>query len=188
MAKMTTARTVLVLVAAALFWAAPGAPGAAAKDLSVKAFYGTWSGSGIANSKDSLYFGITMRDLDVTVHPADNNGFTVEWTTVLRQGGTPDNPDVRRKTASITFVPTDNPRRFEAVDRKDPLGEQGYCWARIEDRTLTVYVMAIAPDGNYALQSYARTISGAGMDLKFTRVSEGEAARSVTGKLVKQSN
>lgn len=160
---------------------------AAAADLPIKAFYGTYSGSGIANSKDSLYFGITMRDLDVTIAPTDT-GFRVDWTTVLRQGGSPDKPNVRRNSASISFVPSDHPQRFDAVDRGEPVSENGYAWARIEDRTLTVYVLRVGESGSYNLQSYARTISGSGMDLKFTRIRDGEPLRSVTGKLIKQSD
>ena len=180
--------TSLLRASLVLFACLTMAPAAVAKDLAIKAFYGTYSGSGIANSKDSLYFGITMRDLDVTVRPADGKGFTVEWTTVLRQGGTPENPKVRRKTTKIDFAPTKNPRRFQAVGRRDPLSASGYSWAQIKDRTLTVFVLAISADGDYNLLSYARTISGSGMDLKFTRVRDGEPLRSVTGKLIKQAN
>jgi len=163
------------------------APSAGARDLSIKAFYGTYSGSGIANSKDSLYFGITMRDIDVTIRP-QGRGFRVHWTTVLRQGGTPNNPKVRRKTSAIDFLPTSNPHRFMSVARTDPLSRNGLAWARLKDRTLTVYVLVIRDNGKYTLQSYARTISGSGMDLKFTRIKDGDATRSVTGKLIKQSN
>ncbi|MDJ0948956.1 MAG: hypothetical protein QNJ94_08540 [Alphaproteobacteria bacterium] len=168
----------LLLLGMAFIWPA------AAKDASIKAFYGVYQGSGIANSKDSLYFGITMRDLDVTIRPA-GDGFRVEWTTVLRQGGTPENPRVRRKTSSISFRPTDNPRRFASTDRTDPLSEQGLSWARLKENTLTVHVLVISPEGKYNLQSYARTISGTGMDLYFQRIKDGGESRAVRGKLVK---
>lgn len=163
------------------------APDAGAKDLSIKAFYGAYSGSGIANTKDSLYFGITMRDLDVAIRP-QGQGFRVQWTTVLRQGGTPDNPRVRRKSSAIDFLPTTNPRRFMSAGRTNPLSPNGLAWARLKDRTLTVYVLVIKDNGKYTLQSYARTVSGSGMDLKFTRIKDGAATRSVTGKLIKQSD
>lgn len=155
------------------------------KDASIKAFVGTYQGSGIANSKDSLYFGITMRDLDVVIRSSGQGGFRVQWTTVLRQGGTPENPKVRRKTSAITFAATTNPRRFMAVDRTDPLSEKGLSWARLKGNTLTVYVLVISAGGKYNLQSYARTISGSGMDLKFVRIKDGERSRAVRGKLVK---
>jgi len=107
---------------------------------------------------------------------------------VLCQGGTPDKPNVRRNSASISFVPTDDPRRFAANDRTEPVSDNGYAWARIEEGTLTVYVLRIGANGSYNLQSYARTISGSGMDLSFTRIRDGEPLRSVTGKLIKQSD
>ncbi len=160
------------------------APAADAKDASIKAFYGTYQGSGIANSKDSLYFGITMRDMDVAIH-AKGDGFIVEWTTVLRQGGTPQNPDVRRKASSITFVPTENPRRFASVDRTDPYSDVGMSWARLKGNTLSVFVLTISAEGKYNLQSYARTISGTGMELRFQRIKDGDQSRAVKGKLVK---
>lgn len=160
------------------------ATAASASQLTLKSFYGTYEGSGIAEDKDSLYFGITMRDIDVTIAPA-GKGFSVQWTTVLRQGGDPDNPDVRRKSSTITFRPTSNPKRFAAVNRTEPLSPEGLSWARLDGQTLTVYVLAISDDGRYNLQSYARTITPNGMELLFTRIKEGAKTRSVRGKLVK---
>ena len=60
--------------------------GASAKDLNLAAFFGTFKGSGVSENRDSLYFGTTIRDLDVTIQPA-GKGFTIEWTTVIRRGG-----------------------------------------------------------------------------------------------------
>ena len=37
---------------------------AAAQDLSIRAFKGQWGGSAVANNRDSLYFGVTIRDLN----------------------------------------------------------------------------------------------------------------------------
>ena len=67
---------------------------AAAADLPLDAFYGRYQGSGIAENRDSLYFGVTVRDLDVLIG-AEGSGFFVEWTSVIRSGGDPANPDVR---------------------------------------------------------------------------------------------
>jgi hypothetical protein len=77
---------------------------AQAQDLPLKAFFGHYQGNGIAESSDSLYFGVTMRDMDVVIEPSAQ-GFFVTWTTVIRQGGDPNNPDIRRKGTEIEFLP-----------------------------------------------------------------------------------
>ena len=64
---------------------AVGAP-ANAQDLAKEAFYGHFQGSGVAENSDSLYFGVTVRDLDVQIGP-EAPGFYVEWTSVIRGGG-----------------------------------------------------------------------------------------------------
>ncbi len=163
------------------------APVALAQDLSVQAFYGRFQGSGIAQNRDSLYFGVTVRDFDVVIG-ADGPGFFVEWTSVIRGGGDPANPDVRRKVSRISFDPTAKPRVFRAREQGDPLGGEAFGWARIKDQTLTLHFMGIREDGGYEIQSYDRTLTGAGMDLRFVRLSDGEPVREVNGKLVKIAN
>lgn len=176
-----------LMIAAAVTFAIPAALPAAAENLSPKAFYGAYSGTGIARSKDSFYFGITMRDLDVEIRPSGEDGFSVSWTTVLRQGGTPENPDVRKKTTKIDFKPTANPKTWKAVNRTDAYSEEGMSWARISGQTMTTYIMTISKNGKYNIQSYARTVSGRGMDLEFTRIKDGDTTRTVKAKLVKQT-
>ena len=87
-----------------LLWLLP-LPALAAQDLKIDAFVGQWQGSGISKTSQSLYFGETVRDFDVEIR-RQGAGFTVKWTTVLRQGGDPDNPDVRRRSAEKTFNPS----------------------------------------------------------------------------------
>ena len=84
----------------------------AQEPVSHDAFFGTWQGTGIAENADSLFFAVTARDLDVVVEPA-GNGFTIEWTAVIRGGGDPNNPDVRRRTSSLVFQPSRRPTTFE---------------------------------------------------------------------------
>lgn len=163
------------------------APLALAQDLTVQAFYGRYQGSGIAQNRDSLYFGVTVRDFDVLIG-ADGPGFFVEWTSVIRGGGDPANPGVRRKVSRAAFDPAATPGIFRAREQGDPLRGEAYGWARIKDQTLTVHLMAIREDGGYEIQTYDRTLTGAGMDLRFVRVSDGESVREVNGKLVKIAN
>ena len=81
------------LVLMVLAWLVPPADARAAGNIQIDAFYGRWKGTGMAETPGSVYFSMTARDLDVLIAPK-GEGFTVSWTTVLRQGGDPDNPDV----------------------------------------------------------------------------------------------
>ena len=67
---------VLILLISATAW-----PVTAEQDGSIKAFYGRWGGSAIAKNSDSIYFGVTIHDLDVTIAGAPN-GFNISWPTM----------------------------------------------------------------------------------------------------------
>ncbi len=168
-----------------LLWPLLAAPlVAAGQDLPVDAFYGQFQGSGIAENDDSLYFGVTVRDLDVQVGPLDS-GFYVEWTSVIRSGGDPDNPDIRRRTSRVDFVPGDRPGIFPAIGAGNLLAGEPVIWARVAGQTLTVHVVAMLDDGGYQVQTYDRTLTGGGMDLDFKSIRDGEAVRQVSARLVK---
>ena len=169
-----------------LVWLLP-ASDLAAQTRTIDSFVGKWQGSGISKTSESLYFGETVRDFDVEIRRA-GAGFTILWTTVLRQGGDPDNPDVRRRSAEKTFRPSANGRYFVANSLPDPLSGQDYAWARLEDATLTVYIMTVGEDGLFNMQIYERTLLAPGMMLKFTRVRGSEPARTVEGRLIKIAN
>ena len=179
---MTRATALLALAlwlgAASLAWA---------QDLPISAFHGQWAGSGIAQNKDSLYFGATVRDLDVAIRPT-SDGVNVTWTTMLHTGGDPANPDVRRRSAALDFVPSQRPNLFKARANGDPLAGGDYAWARLTRNTFTIYVLTISEAGVYEMQSYARTLTGSGMDLEFTRVRDGEPVRRVRAKLIKAAD
>jgi hypothetical protein len=163
---------------------------AGAEPITIKAFYGTYAGSGIAKNADSLYFGVTDRDIGVVIHP-EANGFTVSWTTVLHGGGEVKNPKVRRRADKLSFVPISNGTpsgrvaQWRALELPDPLSGNPYAWARLEDTKLTVYMLTIGSDGRYEMQRYDRTLVAGGMELTFTDVRDGEPVRVVRGKLVK---
>lgn len=154
-----------------------------AADLPIDAFYGRYQGSGIAENRDSLYFGVTVRDLDVSIGP-EGTGFFVEWTSVIRSGGDPANPKIKRRTQRMVFQPAPNGNMYFAEGAQSPTGA-GYVWARIADQTLSVNVMLVREDGSYAIQTYNRTLSGTGMALKFVNVANGEPTREVSARLVK---
>ena len=172
--------------ALALLFAFAAAP-AHAQDLAKEAFYGHYQGSGVAENSDSLFFGVTVRDLDVRIG-AEAPGFFVEWTSVIRGGGDPDNPDVKRRTQRMSFLPSGQPGIFNAVGAQDPRGEQGLGWASLQKQTLSVHVMRITETGGYVIQTYDRTLEGTGMRLQFVNVADGEPRRQVDARLVKVGN
>ncbi len=172
---------------AALILAAAGAGGANAADLGIRAFFGKFHGGGVAENADSIYFGVTARDFDVVIAP-EGEGFSVTWTSVIRGGGSPGNPDIRRKTTSLAFEPSARPGIWRAAASKDPLdgGELG--WARIQETTLSVYLMVVRDDGTYEIQRYDRKLVPSGMELVFSRMRDGDQVRTVKGRLVKVAN
>lgn len=160
----------------------------AAEDLSIKAFSGTWSGSGLARNDESDFFGLTIRDLDVTIQPS-GDGFVLGWTTVLREGGDPNNPDVKRKSESVTFVPSARPGIYVPQGGAgDPVAQGRTMWAFIEGQTLTVSVVSVLDSGEFELQRYDRALTDLGMELEFIRTSGHGVSRAVSGRLTKRSN
>lgn len=164
-----------------------GFGGADAQDFPIGAFYGTYKGGGVAENRDSIYFGVTVRDFDVSIQP-DGQGFRVDWATIIRRGGDPNNPNVKRKSQSAIFLPTEKPGVYRASDLADPLQGGKYAWARIQKQTLYIYALLIGDDGRYDMQIYERTIKPSGMDFVFHRVRDGEPVRTVKGKLIKYAN
>jgi len=167
-----------------VLWLGFGAAATAEQNLSIRAFKGQWGGSAVANNRDSLYFGVTIRDLDVTIMPKAG-GFTIAWTTVFRRGGTPGKPRVRKKSVTMEFVSAGRKAVWRLTNAGDMLRGSPYGWARVKGRTLTIYLMEIEQNGTYAIARYARTLSGTGMDLEFTALRDGEPNRIVRGKMVR---
>lgn len=92
---------------------------------------------------------------------------------------------MRRKTVKMAFDPAGTPNVYRARTSGDPMSEDGYVWARLKDRTLTVNIMAVRADGGYDVQTFDRELSAAGMALRFVRVRDGRIVREVNGKLIK---
>ena len=163
------------------------APGALAADIKLAGFFGTFKGNGVSENRDSLYFGVTVRDLDVTIEPA-GKGFSIEWTTVIRRGGDPKNPKVRSKTQRMAFQPAGKGKVFKSTDNGDLLSGQPYAWAYIKETALVIHIMSIDESGAYQMQSYTRTLVPTGMSFRFERIRNDEPVRTVNGKLTKFSN
>jgi len=160
--------------------------GASAKDLNLAAFFGTFKGTGVSDNRDSLYFGTTVRDLDVTIQPA-GKGFTVEWTTVIRRGGDPKNPKVRQKAQTMSFQPAGKGGAYRAAGNGDLLSGQPYAWAYIRKDALFIHIMSVAESGAYEMQSYTRRLVPTGMEFTFERIRNDEPVRTVKGRLTKFS-
>jgi hypothetical protein len=178
---------IIALGAAAGPVAAQPRPLQSGRDLPIAAFSGRFTGSGIAAGEDADYLGVTQRDLDVEIQP-QGSGFSATWRTVVRQGGTPGNPRVRTREVALTFVPLGRPGLYRANESGDPTGGQALVWARIRGSTLYIYEINMIEDGRWDVQTYARTVSGSGMQLEYTRLVDGERRRIVRGRMVKQAN
>ena len=154
---------------------------AASADL--EAFFGDYEGEAVTDYHGEL----TKRDLRVKISPTEN-GFTVNWISVTKR----PNGKLKRKEYSIDFHPTRRDKIYRSGERKDmfgnavpldPLKGDPYVWARVHEDTLTVYAMHVLEDGGYEMQTYARTRIPEGLDLKYSRVRDGEVLRAVKGTL-----
>ena len=158
-------------------------PANAQTDQPISAFVGTWQGSGVAENDDSLYFAMTQRDLDVII-TGDDSRFSVEWTTIIRSGGNPADPDIRRRTATLSFTPSGRPGVWRADTSADPLTGGVMSWAQVTGNTLGIFQLTMTDDG-FALLVYNRTLSDLGMELEFHRLRDGTEVRTVRGRLIK---
>ena len=99
----------------------------------------------------------------------------------------PNNPDIRRREATLTFRPSDRADIYEATASESPLDGGVMSWARIDGNTLSIYQMTLNDTGGYELTSYDRTLTGTGMELAFRRLRDGDEVRTVTARLIKIS-
>ncbi len=160
-------------------------PPATAENASIKAFYGSYSGSAVVKNRDSTYFGVAGRDMGVTIAPA-GKGFKVTWSAVKRGRDASGKPKIKRKEASLTFLPAGEPAVYKAAEAKDPLAGGAYSWARIRGQTLIVNIMVINRRGEYEMSTYERRLVGDGLQIKFLRVRDGARVRIVAGKAVRK--
>ena len=65
----------------------------------------------------------------------------------------------------------------------NPMAGEPYVWARIAGSTLSVFFLLITDNGSYDMQVYHRTLTAAGLDVHYTRFSEGEALRTIEAVL-----
>jgi hypothetical protein len=154
---------------------------AQADDLLPEAFYGNYAGIGYMHG-DVHYQEMMVRDLKVEIGP-EKSGFFVAWTSVIRPHG---DMKPRRKGLRISFVPSQRPGIYveQSAGKSDA---EGLAWAAINDKKLTVRVLAIQADGSYKIQTYHRTLFEKGMYLQFISDHDGKINRMVSGRLTKVS-
>lgn len=154
-----------------------------------KRFVGHYAGESISTVTE----GLSQRDFNVTISPFDKRGFTVKWTTIIRD---PDpSKSQRRKTHTISFLPVNKrPGLYYAAVKKDVFGKvvpadpfdgEPLAWAGIEGNVLNVSALYVRDDGGYEIQVYRRTLTPRGLDFEFARVRDGIKLRSIRGWLVK---
>ena len=142
-------------------------------------FFGTWRGEALAETRGEAAERLASRDLDVSITPDGDDGFTVTWATVLRRG----QGGGARKTASRSFRASGRPAIWRTRGPNDPFRQAGYAWARLVDDTLSVFTLTITDTGGYEMHVYDRKVAGDEMDLRFTRLEDGRVVRLVSGRL-----
>ena len=147
-------------------------------------FIGEYRGRAISDSGS----GLKERDLSVVIEPQRKGGFAVEWTTISRSSS----GRLRKKSYTVEFITTKRENIFSSAMKTnvfggrqamDPLEGDPYFWSRIDGQTLTIYALLITDEGSYEIQVYERTLTEAGMDLRFSRVRDGQVLKQINGTL-----
>lgn len=162
----------------------------ASRDVGLEKFFGKFVGQSLSVQGE----GLSDRDFNVNISAYEDDGFTLDWTTVIRY----TSGKTRQKSFSVNFLPfAKRPGIFYSAMEKnifgkqapaDPLSGKPYVWAGIEKDTLTLTSLYIIEDGGYELQVFKRTLTPGGMNTYFERVRNGEKLRIITGKLEKVAN
>ncbi len=157
----------------------------ASERVTIDAFLGDWFG--VAITEDVILTGtgirrtdLSLRDLDVSI-AATEAGINVTWTASIRLNG-------KRKTRSNSVaLARTAPGVFKGTGTANVLAGETALWARIEEKSLIVYVLEIDPKGVYELSRYERRLTpSGGMLLNFRRLRDGRVRRTVTGKLARE--
>jgi len=147
----------------------------------VSRFVGNYSGTAEVETRAG---DMASRDMSVVIRDT-SNGYIVGWSS------TTEKDDGRRKTKSyeIEFQPTDRVGVFSAAMKRnvfghteqlDPMKGEPYVWSRITGDTLTVFSMFVAPNGDYEMQQYDRTLAEGGLQLDFNSHRNGIPTRFIS--------
>lgn len=157
-------------------------------------FYGSYVGSGVAENLEKNT--TEQRDLDVTIEPYKNDGFSLKWVTVVRSPtGKRTGEGVKRREVKENFLPFADRENvyvlaskggmFKTAELPNPLLGGPALWATVEDDAISVYSIAIDDKGATELQIYRRTFTEKGLDMSFLRMLNEKVQVRMTGTLVK---
>lgn len=180
-------RQVVVATGLALASASAGAD-----EVTLQDFYGSWQGVELQTSGDDDAVALSPKDLEVQIRPEDS-GFHMSWVGFAR----PEGGGIARQEIEASFTPTDRPgvfafnpgrpsllsRLFADPATGNPLKGETLLWARLDGNSLTVYSLAINPDGGFELDRYARRLTDQGMTAHYTRRIENDLILTVDGRL-----
>lgn len=177
-------RSMALIAMAALWFAASVATGFASE---IEPFIGEYEGSAEMVNTDGTS---APRDMSVSISET-KDGFNVAWVTTTYKA------DGRTKESaySVDFLPTDRDGIYSAAMKRnvfghavqlDPMKGEPFVWGRIYEDTLTVYSLFVNDRGGYELQQFDRTLVDDGLKLEFSRIRDGEPARSVETHLTKK--
>jgi hypothetical protein len=165
------------------------APAVFAADRNIADFYGVYLGHGGEEQADGKVAppanDKVTRFSQVIIRPAPaERGFTIEWSTLKLKGDElPSEADT--KTYVQTFRATDRPNVYRDVTSGDPNLGADAAWAVINGDTLSMVQVTVAPDGNYFVAHYDRTLTAKGLDVRFTRFENSRIVRAVKLSLLK---
>lgn len=173
-----------LLAVALLAWAMAAGSATASTD-SIAPFFGVFKGESIADPTGLL----TVRDIDIEIRQT-HQGFTINWhSVVIEHEGT------ERASHQVRFERTHKPGIYRAhrppditgnARSPDPIDGHPYYWARLADNALTVYLIQIATDGSVDLRIYLRKLTGNQIQLKLTRLRDGQPLATTNGVLMRK--
>jgi len=167
------------ILAAAVLFAAP----AFAADPLPKNFYGSFSGTGLAETRpDGKPVKVQPRDFDVTISEK-GDGFVVAWKTT-EYTIKPGTSKIEKEKTSINFIPASRPGFYKTDLAPDVHNGEPLYWALVTGDTLLVYRMVVYGDAKFEIAAWTRSIMKDGkMKLEFNRYGNGTTPRTVKGVL-----
>lgn len=145
----------------------------------ISRFVGHYTGSAEVVEADGS---ARPRDMSVTIKET-KKGFSVKWITTTHKS----RGRTKEVEYELNFVPTDREGVFAAAMKRnvfghetqlDPMQGEPYVWARIKDETLTVFSLFVNDAGGYEMQQFDRTLAKGGLNLRFSRTSNGKETRT----------
>ncbi len=152
----------------------------------LRRFVGEYSGTAQVEQLDGS---VEQRDMSVAIRET-RKGFEVQWSTAIQRAS----GEEKTKTYKIEFQPTERNGVFAAAMKTNVFGHtvqmnamkgEPFVWARVIDKTLTVFSLYVAENGDYLMQQYDRTLADGGLELDFSLHRNGMPSRKVSSFLTR---